>query len=372
MKICVIGGGNIGTLISAELSLSREHQICLFASKAHLFSNEIIIEDKNDNVNKIAKIDLITSDIEKAIKNSKIILITVPANIIPITIERIYPFLETNTLIGIIPGSGGAEFCLKKVLEKGCTIFGIQRVHSIARFKEYGKIIINQSRKNQLEVAAIPKDRSKSIGKLLESLFNMPCIPLNNYLNVTFTPSNQILHTSRLYCLFKDYEEGTIYREQGYFYKDWNNYSSEILIACDNELQQILKALPEFDLTGVKSLLKHYEVNDIYEMTQKISHIPAFQNIMNPMIEKDGKYYPDRSSRYFIADFPYGLCIIKGFAEILDILTPNIDMLLKWYEKFANVEYFVGKQFIGKDLANTGIPQNYGIYTRRDIINFYS
>lgn len=371
MNICIIGGGNMGTLISAEISLSKKHNVRLLASKAHLFSNEIIIDDWNDNTQKRAHIGLITADKQKALENAELILITVPANALAKLVEEIYPYVQKNAIIGMIPGSGGAEFVLSQFRQKGCIIFGLQRVHSIARIVEYGKIVSNQSRKTKLGIAAIPHSSTKEIVDMAEKLFEIPCEFLPGYLNITFTPSNQILHTTRIYSLFKNYG-GKGYTKQEYFYKDWNNESSKVLIDCDKELQDICKNLTEFDLSGVKSLLTHYEVNNEKELTHKISTIPAFQNILTPMVKKEnGEYIPDKENRYFTADFPYGLCIIKGFADILKVATPHIDKVLKWYEKFANVEYFVENEFKGKDLINTGIPQNFGITTRVEIIKHY-
>jgi len=372
MNICVIGGGNMGTLISAELSLAKKNNICLLASKAHLFSTEIIIDDWNDNTQKKAHIDLITADKQKALGNADLILITVPANALLKLAEDIYPYVQKNTIIGMIPGSGGTEFILSKFRQKGCIIFGMQRVHSLGRVKEYGKIVMNKSRKPKIDIAVLPKEKSQETSKLLSNLFQMPCDSLPNFLNITFTPSNQILHTSRLYHLFNDYYEGKTYNRQSYFYKEWDDESSITLLNCDKEVQSICKKLPEFDLSGVKSLLTHYEVKNYKEMTYKLSHIPAFQISLTPMLKiGDGKYIPDKNHRYFTNDFPYGLCIIKGFAEILKIKTPTIDKILKMYEKFASVEYFVNGEFKGKDLIKTGIPQNFGITTHNDVINFY-
>jgi len=42
-------------------------------------------------------------------------------------------------MIGVVPGSGGAEFAFKGCIDKRCVLFGLQRVHSISRLKEYGK-----------------------------------------------------------------------------------------------------------------------------------------------------------------------------------------------------------------------------------------
>lgn len=373
MNICVIGGGNMGTLISAEISLSKKHNVRLLASKAHLFSNEIIIDDWNDNTQKRAHIGLITADKQKALENAELILITVPANALAKLVEEIYPYVQKNAIIGMIPGSGGAEFVLSKFRQKGCIIFGLQRVPSISRVKEYGRTVSNQGRKAKLEISCMPQESTNDVADLVAELFNIPCDVASNYLNITFTPSNQILHTTRIYTLFKHYENGIEYPQQKYFYKDWDDDSSVALIACDYELQMICKELSFFDLSGVKSLLEHYEVNDYQEMTYKLSHIRAFANIKIPMILlENGNYVPDKENRYFTSDIPYGLCIIRGFADILNVPTPNIDKVLKWYEKFADLEYFVNEKFIGKDLINTGIPQNYGINTEKDIIDFYS
>ncbi len=368
MRICVIGGGNIGTLISTELSLNKDNEVRLLATRASDFSKEILIEDWNDNIAKKAEIFLITNDKQKAIDNAEIIFITVPASVLQDTVDSIIEFIQPGMMLGVIPGSGGVEFICKKLIDKGVIFFGLQRVPSIARIKEYGKIVINQSRKKQLSVSAIPRAYTDSVAKLLEKLFNIPCESLYNYLSVTLTPSNPILHTTRLYSIFKDYEEGTYYPRNILFYEEWNDDSSNILIKCDSELQDLCAALDMFDMTGVKSLKDYYEVKNSKEMTKKIRSIKAFHNIMSPMLSTDKGFIPDYESRYFTADFPYGLCVIKGIAEMMQVKTPNIDTVIKWYEKFAHKKYFIDDKFFGE---GTGIPQNYNIRNRNDFIKIY-
>ena len=48
---------------------------------------------------------------------------------------------------------------------------------------------------------------------------------------------------------------------QAGFYNSWDEESSELLIACDNEFQQILKALP-VRIEPIPTLLEYYDSYD--------------------------------------------------------------------------------------------------------------
>lgn len=156
------------------------------------------------------------------------------------------------------------------------------------------------------------------------------------------------------------------------FYSEWDNDSSDILIKCDEELQFMCRLLDGLDLKGVKSLKEYYESNTIDEMTEKIKSIKAFKGIETPMIKTEYGYIPDFKSRYFLEDFAYGLCIIKGFADVLNMNTPNIDKVINWYERISGVEYFKESEFLGCDLKGLPIPKNYGLKNKEDIIKYYN
>ena len=166
-------------------------------------------------------------------------------------------------------------------------------------------------------------------------LLDMPCAKLPGYLNVTLTPSNPVIHTSRLYTLFQDYAAGKYYDRVPLFYEEWDEDSSRLLLECDGEVQQICKALPAFDLQEVKSLKRHYESNTAEELTRKIRSIEGFQGIKTPMVPKDGGYIPDLDSRYFTADFSYGLSILRQIGEFAGVATPAMTRISGWYEKIA-------------------------------------
>ena len=159
----------------------------------------------------------ITDNIEEAVLNKDLVWVTTPAHCFPKIASMISPYVKEGQYIGIVPGSGGAEFAFHEVIEKGAVLFGLQRVHSVASLKEYGHSVYALGGKSEIYIGSIPEDYSIKICELAGELFDLPCIPLSSYLDVTFSPSNQIIHTARIYCMFKDYHRGVKYKENFLF-----------------------------------------------------------------------------------------------------------------------------------------------------------
>ena len=191
-----------------------------------------------------------------------------------------------------------------------------------------------------------------------------------NYLSVTFTPSNPILHTSRLYSLFQDYNPNVGYDAIPLFYEEWDLKSSNVLVALDKEVQDMCQILP-MDLSNVRSLLLHYESKDAQALKDKICSIKSFKGLKTPQIERDGRFHPDLESRYFTADFPYGLLILKAFASICKLDTPMMDEVIGWYQGIIGKEYLTGDVQLGRDSEELTLPQHYGITSIEQIAEYY-
>ena len=369
MNITVIGGGNIGTVLLGELSADKQNRVSLLTSKPDAWQTkiEVIYSETGETV--CGELAEITKDAAVTAK-ADLIFITVPSNALPGIVQRILPHIQKGTVICVAPGSGGAEFVCRPLIEKGCVFCGLQRVHCIARVKEYGKSVYALSRKSEIFAATIPRRHTAKVADMLSALLQMPCHTLDNYLAVTLTPSNPILHTTRLYSMFRDYHDGMQYPRNILFYAQWDMPSSEMLLACDAELQTLCNTLP-LNLSEVVSLKIHYESDTAEKMTKKISGIPAFQGILAPMVVKGDGYIPDFYSRYFLEDFPYGLCMIKSFCQIARVPCPNIDRVLQWYEQFMGVRYYTEHGFYGNDLEKLPLPQNCGLGSKEEIVQFY-
>ena len=333
MVITVIGGGNIGTLMAAELA-ARGHKVRMLTSRPEIWQRAIDICDREGNVVATGHLECVTADIGEAMDATELAWITHPTYMLEDSAAALLPYAHEKLSIGIVPGND-AEFFFQEHVRKGATVFGLQRVHSIARLKERGRSVYMLGRKSDLQVAALHASQTPKTVDMVGQLFDMPAIALPHFLTETLTPSNPILHTTRIRTLFRNWGPGVFYDHNLPFYETWDDESSELLLACDDELQQLCRTLEtamDIDLSAVKSLRDHYESPNTHAMTDKLSHIPAFKGIGSPMKEASpGKWMPDFESRYFKADFAFGLKAIKDIAVLAKSPAPCIDEVYDWY-----------------------------------------
>jgi len=368
-KISIIGGGNIGTAMLADLSLDPSLSVSMITTNPDQWSRSGIEYEDSVTGERFMSGPYSVTDDWNVLRDSEVILVTVPAFMTEQVVKRIDEHVSGHEIVGFVPGSGGREFYCDRLLKKGCTIFGFDRVPFISRVTRYGHSV-SASKKNRVRCAAIPRDRASAISSKIGKLLRMECLPLDNYLTVTFTPSNQILHPSRTYSLFTQYADGTYPTENIPFYREWDIRSSEVLLGCDDELGCICRSLEDIDLSGVIPLREHYESNDKLSLTEKIRSIRSLFSIMSPMKCLEGRFVPDLSSRYFTEDIPFGLCVVKGFATICGVETPAIDEVLDWFQREIGEEY-VSNGGLGKDHEKAALPQRFDITNKQDIYKFY-
>lgn len=348
-KISIIGGGNIGTLIAAELSHKAE-EISVYSSRPDEWGTEIEVYNSDNELLLNSKPIKITDNLSESLDGAKYIFITIPAFMFVEIAERLEPIIKNDQIICVVPGAGGVEFAFRKLSQRGIQIIGFQRVHCIARLKKYGHAVYALGRKKRIEIASLPAHASSKICAEIEEFFSLPCVALNNYLCLTLTPSNPILHTSRLFTLFEDNDGKKEYKHNPLFYEEWNDRSSEVLLDMDDELQRLCAKIP-LDLQEVVPLRKYYEQESAKEMTKKIQRIGAFKGIYTPMIKLDnGNYKPDFSSRYFVSDFDFGLKIICDIADIFNVKVGTMKSAYKWYCKVAKGDRETFKLTIDKDV----------------------
>lgn len=355
-NIAIIGGGNIGTQFACVCA-SKGYKVNVFSSKPELYDGELEVINEFEKVT-VGTLNKVTDNIGVAIDKCQIIFVAQPAFLLKQVADKILPYINADMNICVLPGTGGAEFAFRKCIKSGASLCGLQRVPSVARLEQYGKRVRCEGLRNELFLASLPSNKAEDLASFMESIWGIPCTVLPNYLSVTLTPSNPILHTTRLRTLFSDYEEGQVYDRNPLFYGEWNDASSELLIKCDEELQDMLKLMGKLDLHNVRSLKLHYESDTIDAMTKKLSSIKSLHNLPSPMKQIEGGWVPDFQSRYFTADFPYGLAIIEELAGVLNYDVPNIKDTMDWYRKVTG------------DTNRLNL-ELYGIHTLDDIYELY-
>ena len=81
---------------------------------------------------------------------------------------------------------------------------------------------------------------------------------------------------------------------------------------------------------------------------------------------------PNFGYRYLSEDVPFGLVATHALAEIADVKTPTIDEVITWTQSVLKTNYIAGGRLQGADTGDLRIPQNYGITTLSELIDWYS
>ena len=370
MNVTILGGGNIGMCLAGEISRIKGYEVTLYASRPEEFEKKIRVVDDEKNIVFYSGEFFTTDDLTNAVKDADMILCTLPAFVRASVIKQMEGVIKDSAALGFFPGYGGAEFSCQALIKRGVTVFGLQKVPYVARTKERGKIAGLMSKKKTIFVGAIPLSRTSWVATVLEDMLSMECRPLKNYMAATMLPGNPLLHTSGSFVYLKDYQEGQLFPDQIFYYQTWTDEMSEIICSFSDEMMAVCKALP-VDLTEVQSIQDYYESPTPQKLTKKFHSIPSFVPLTLPMIREKGGYRPDFSSRFFTEDIPYGVCIIKALARLVQIQTPTIDRILDWYTDMTGCRYFEADGTYGKDIAQTAIPQLYGIESAEDLKAFY-
>lgn len=326
MKICICGGGNLGHVCAGFLA-NRGHEVSILTTKPERWNTElkIVAPDKTFT----GELALVTSKPEEVIPQAEMILVCLPGFAFHEELVKIKPHLSHGVTIGSVVSSTGFFFEAFKVLPPDIPLFGFQRVPFISRIIEYGKEAELKGYKETLHVAIENTSEKEPIRKELEKLFEKPVSIADSYYEVSLSNSNPLLHPSRLYTMWKDWQPEIVYPRNPQFYAEWTTEASTLLLKMDEEFQQLLKALclkPDC----IPTILDYYESTDAVSLTQKLHDIKAFQGIPSPMKEVEGGWIPDFSSRYFTEDFPYGMRFIVEIAHEKNVEIPTIEEVYHW------------------------------------------
>lgn len=371
MKICIVGGGHIGTTLLCYIKHTRPgYQVSMYTRQPERFAESIKCNDIEGSYSYNIKADCISNVAADAARDADIVYIALPHFAVEKAFGDIAPFVSNEAFIGVLPGGGGCEFYFKNYFKGNQTLFGFQRVPFTAKLQTYGVETNLKSWKPFSVVGTLQRSRIDAACNAIESC-GLKIQKASNFLEVALTPTNPILHTSRTFELFGKYDRMHQFDEKSKFYVGWTDAASETLFSMDKELHTLLDAMPEINTSAIKRLSEHYESPTIERMTKKINSIATFQSVYAPMKEQNGKYVADTDSRMFTEDFPWGLLVIRSYFEYFGIQAPTMDKLLYWYSSYMGLNWFEGGKLCGKDLTNTGAIQNYGIKNKKELLALY-
>ena len=323
-SVSIVGGGALAHVLAGMLA-SQGIRVKVLTRKPEKWADELKVF-LPDGSERFASLVTIDNDPTSVIPKTEIVLIALPGFALEDALKRISPYLNENMWVGSVVASTGFFFFANKLLSKKVPLFAFERVPYVARTIDYGRSAkIFGFRKEGLRISGIRNDLN-ALSEFFGKYLNNECNILESPLDISIVNSNPILHPSRLYALFGLQTKVTSPRKL-YFYADWNDAASEVLVACDEELQSVRLA---YGLTCRESILEHYESKTIRELTEKIKNIEALSKITVPCVWKNGVLAPDVSHRYFQEDVSYGLSLIRALAKCKGVATPHIDEVYSW------------------------------------------
>lgn len=339
-KICICGGGNLGTVI-AGVAAARGYKVDMLTRSPERWNKTVSVTDPDGRCFN-GKLNRVSADPEDVIPGSGIVLVCLPATAMSEELRRIKPFLDAGAAVGSVFCCTGFFVMALRELGVDAALFGFQRPPFIARVNRYGESasLLGYRKVMRIGFWGMDTEKEAALVSVLEDIHATPVEALRHPLQATLTNSNPILHTSRLYDMFSR-DEGAMPRIPK-FYEEWTDSSSEVLIAADGEFQALLHELG-LDDGDIPPLIEYYESHDAASLSRKIRSIGAFKGLLAPMKETaPGSFCPDFESRYFTEDFTYGLLMIKLVGELKGVPMPTVDRMLTWYQKVAGKQYLDG------------------------------
>ena len=373
MKVCIVGGGHIGTTLACYIKYTvPSKQVSIFTRRPEMFSRKIKCNDWEKEIAYEVSLDCISGVPSMAAEGADLIFIALPHFAVEKAFQDISPFVSEDAVICVLPGGGGCEFYFDKYFTQKQTLCGFQRVPFTAKLEIYGRETNLKSWKPYSVVGTQKREWIDEACSRIESC-GLRTRKAENYLSVALTPTNPILHTSRTYEIFGTYSRDHIFHDKCKFYVGWTDEASRTLFAMDSELRELLSRITELDTSAIRPLAEHYEAPTVEQMTKKINGIATFQSVYAPLkpAKDEMGFVADTDSRMFTEDFPWGLLIIRSYCDFFGVKAPMMDKVLKWYADYMGLDWYVDGKLCGRDLKNTGIPQRYGIKTREELMNYY-
>jgi hypothetical protein len=353
----------------------------------------------------------VSADPAEVIPGSNVVVLVVPAFAHESTLRQIVPFLDEGAWVGAMPARGGFDYCAAQILAEynrdDVGLFGLQTLPWACRIREYGQVVHVLGVKNVVDAASRPAASPKWVSSsfnsklrtrnsklpmrgggqvaLFPNKFGTPVRPLlermlglsigaaANMLALTLANTGQLIHPGIMYDLFANWDGKPFRAEDApLFYQGLSEEGARTLAGLSDDVQAICARLePTLDLSAVRPLktwlLRSYgdAVADPTSLHSAFLTNRAYVGLKAPVREvSPGQFAPDFHARYLAEDVPFGLAVSRAIARLAGVETPTLDRVIAW----AGAQ--LGKDYLGRDVAEARIPQKYGLESLEQLVDF--
>ena len=345
--VAVLGGGNGGHAVAANLSLAgfkvNFFELPQFAESFEKVLRTKEIQIQGISVDGVAKLNHATTDIQQAIKDAEVIFVITPAFGHKAMAEVCAPFVQDGQIVLLMPGSGGSlEFV---------NIFKQKRVKREITFAEscslpygtrlkgpgYVSVLINTV---ILPTGVFP---SKKTGEVIPKLkqFYPTIIPAKDVLEAAINNPNPIVHPAATLL-----SATRIEHSKGEFYLYAEGMTPAVARTYESlneERLSICKAMG-YKLHHWDNLeFENYNLGE----TEEECRYRILNTSMDAAFGKDGIYAgikmkgPEHlKDRYVTEDVPYGMVLLSTFGDLLGVPTPTHDAVIQMASVINRTDYW--------------------------------
>lgn len=333
VKFAVIGAGNGGCAMAAHLALKGFDVTLYNRSEKRLepirARGGILLEGVDESG--FATIKQVTSDIEEAIRDVDVIMVTVPATGHRDVARAVAPFLHEDQIVVLNPGRTGGALEFRNILRQS----GLKKEITIAEAQTfiYACRVIKPAHvkifsvKNEVAVAALPAYRTPKVVEILSKAYP-EFKPASNVLETSFNnigaifhPTPTLLNTGRIETTKGDFD---------YYIEGISPTVADILEKLDNERLKVASAL------GVKAQSALEWLYETYGAEGK----NLFEALQNNKAYKGIKAPDSVNTRYIFEDVPESLVPISLIGKMLNVDTPILDSIINLACAAHNINYW--------------------------------
>lgn len=325
MKIAMVGAGNGGCAVAADLSM-KGHDVCLIKTSnslhgptfEYLLNNDGKLRLKENGEIKEAKINHVTKDVSM-VSDAEIVIIYVQTGYHESVIEKIAPYLTDGQIVIINPGYLSTAYMLKHCKDKDITVVEATSSFIDCRLDEEEDMgLVKVGFRNvRNPIGIYPKKNTEKAKEKLEQL---------QYNFHYFTPIEIALHNPNLivHTVGAIMSIPRIEKTKGDYCMYWEVWTPSvwnILEALDAEKMDVLEKLgceriPYVEICKFRNTLE--DDKDAKEIFFWYANMPT--RAKGPIVV---------DSRYISEDVPQGLVMLETLGSHLQVKTPICTSLIE-------------------------------------------
>ncbi|MBQ7107686.1 MAG: NAD/NADP octopine/nopaline dehydrogenase family protein [Clostridia bacterium] len=345
MKITVIGAGNAGTTVAAQLSYFG-HEVTVLRTSNHLH-NEHYALFKQTRIIKVideylgdytAQIHHVTESFEEAIPTAELIIVYVQTSYHEAVIKNMIPYLKDGQAILFEPGYLSTAFLLKYCNKD---IISIEAESSPIDCRIIEPCLCKVLFKNVMNPMGVYPSNKKTVAAEILDKLGFPYRFTDNVVEAALHNPNLIVHTiGALFSIPRiEYTNGRYW-----MYKEV--FTPHVWNVCESLDAEKMAVMSKVGVVKRQSYVEAcQERNFVNDERSPLDSF--FDYAMNSSPE--GPSIPD--SRYLTEDVPQGLVLLESLGIYLNVPTPTCSSLID----LASVALKIDFRACGRTVDKLGI-----------------